>query len=103
MLIQAQLWSAVMYFLLWMATNSFWSDSAFTYAAESFPTKLRGLGVSLADASQVGGYGFGAAVWTGLIHHLGHDAVWSIIAVGFSFGARVIYFGKDYAPRKSLT
>lgn len=103
MLCHAKFGAGVMYFLLWMVMNAFWSGSAFTYAAESFPTRLRGLGVSLADAAQVVGYVFGASAWTGLINHFPPEAVWSIVAVAFSFGAWIIYFGKNYDPRESLT
>lgn len=94
--------AGILYFLLYQAVNGTWSGSAFTYAGESFPTALRGIGVSFSDASMVAGYVFGAAIWTGLIHHVSHLLVWAIIAVVLAFGTWVIWFGKDFDPGKRL-
>lgn len=102
MFLHSLIWAGVMYFLLYQSINGFWSGNAFTYAAESYPTRLRGIGVSLSDAAMVAGYVLGAAIWTGLVSHIGHTAVWAIIAVGLAFGTWVIWFGKDYDPHESL-
>lgn len=60
-------WAGVLYFCLYQVTNGTWSGVAYTYAAESYPTKLRGTGVSFTDTVMVCGYVLGAAIWTGLI------------------------------------
>lgn len=102
MFMKSLLWAGVMYFLLYQVINGFWSGAAFTYAAESYPTKLRGRGVAFSDAAMVAGYVIGAAFWTGLVSHISHIAVWAIIAVGLSFGTWIIGLGKDFDPRQSL-
>jgi MFS family permease len=102
MFMKPLIWAGVMYFFLYQVINGFWSGAAFTYAAESYPTKLRGRGVAFSDAAMVAGYVLGAAIWTGLVSHIGHLAVWAIIAVGLAFGTWVIGLGKDYDPTESL-
>lgn len=102
MWLHSLVWAGVLYFLLYQAVNGTWSGAAFTYAAESYPTGLRGVGVSFSDAAMVAGYVFGAAIWTGLIHEVSHLLVWGIIAVILAFGTWIIWFGKDFDPAKRL-
>lgn len=53
MSMKSLLWAGVMYFLLYQVINGFWSGAAFTYAAESYPTKLRGRGQRRSDGSRL--------------------------------------------------
>jgi len=102
MWIHSLVWSALVYFFVYQATNGTWSGAGYTYIAESFPTRLRGTGVGFLDAVMVSGYVLGAAIWTGLIHHVSPELVWGIIAVALSCGQLAIWFARDIDPKESL-
>jgi MFS family permease len=102
MWVHSLIWSSLVYFVVYQVTNGTWSGAGYTYIAESFPTRLRGTGVGFLDAVMVCGYVVGAAIWTGLIHHVSPQLVWGIVAVALSCGQLAIWFGRDFDPRESL-
>lgn len=55
---------AIVYFLIYQATNGTWSGAGYAYQAESFPTRVRGTAVGFLSAMMAGGFLIGSAPWT---------------------------------------
>ncbi|MBO0874028.1 MAG: MFS transporter, partial [Pseudonocardia sp.] len=58
---------AVVYFLVYQATNGTWSGAGYAYWAECFPTRVRGTAIGWLGSMFTGGLIIGSLLWTGLI------------------------------------
>jgi MFS family permease len=92
----------LIYFLLYQATNGTWSGVAYTYNAESFPTRIRGTATGFLDAVQIVGFIVGSAVWTALVSRVDPQIVWIVVAVVFALGQWIIIFGRKIPPNQTL-
>ncbi len=78
--------TAIVYFLLYQATNGTWSGAGYAYQGESFPTRIRGTAVGFLSAMGVLGFTIGSLLWS-FVSAFGNPAVtWFGIATLFSFG-----------------
>jgi MFS family permease len=76
---------AVVYFLVFQATNGTWSGAGYAYQAESFPTRVRGTAVGWMGAMFVGGLMLGSALWSVLTTVTTLTVTWLVIAVALGF------------------
>ena len=67
---------AVIYFLAFQATNGTWSGAGYSYQAESFPTRVRGLAIGWMSSMFVGGLMIGSLLWTLLVSSGGFTVAW---------------------------
>jgi predicted MFS family arabinose efflux permease len=70
---------AIVYFLIYQATNGTWSGTFFAYQAESFPTRVRGTAVGFLATMLAGGLLIGAVLWTVLITLTTPTVTWLIV------------------------
>jgi MFS family permease len=79
---------AVVYFLIYQATNGTWSGAGYSYQAENFPTRVRGTAIGWLGSMNIGGLVVGSALWTLLIGRTGDTVTWLVIgvAVGLAQG-----------------
>ncbi|MBE7212781.1 MAG: MFS transporter [Gluconacetobacter diazotrophicus] len=78
--------TAIVYFLLYQATNGTWSGAGYAYQGESFPTRIRGTAVGFLSAMGVLGFTLGSLLWI-LFSGFGNPALtWFTVATAFSFG-----------------
>jgi MFS family permease len=102
-LLVGQFWLvAVVYFLIYQATNGTWSGAGYAYQAESFPTRVRGTAVGFLGAMQVLGFIIGTALWTVLISFVSPSLVWLIIAVGLALGLWTTFLLRRIPPGQEL-
>jgi len=73
---------AVLYFLVFQATNGTWSGAGYAYWAECFPTRVRGTAIGWLGSMFTGGLIIGSLLWTALVSVTSATATWLIIAVG---------------------
>lgn len=73
--------TAVIYFLVYQATNGTWSGAGYAYWAECFPTRVRGTAIGWLGAMFTGGLIIGSLLWTGLISVTSATVTWLVIAV----------------------
>ncbi|MBV8455736.1 MAG: hypothetical protein JO122_03865 [Acetobacteraceae bacterium] len=102
MWIHSLVWSLLVYFVVYQGNEWHLERCRLHVLSESFPTRLRSTGAGFLDAVMVCGYVLGAAIWTGLIHHVSPQLVWGIVAVALSCGQLAIWFGRHFDPRESL-
>ena len=76
---------AVLFFLVYQATNGTWSGAGYAYQAESFPTRLRGTAVGWMGSMMVGGQAIGSVLWGVLSGFSSLTVTWLVIAVGIGF------------------
>jgi MFS family permease len=72
---------AVVYFLVYQATNGTWSGAGYAYWAECFPTRVRGTAIGWLGSMFTGGLIIGSLLWTALIGVTGATVTWVVIAV----------------------
>lgn len=89
--VNQQFWVYFIYFFIYQVTNGFWSGIAYTYTAESFPTRFRGIAVGSLDGAHLIGNLVGAGIWTALISS-SPRTTWIIVAAGLSLGMYLTFF-----------
>lgn len=94
---------AVVYFLVYQATNGTWSGAGYSYQAENFPTRVRGTAVGWLGSMNIGGLVLGSALWTLLIGRAGPTVTWLVIgvAVGVAQGLSTFLL-PDVRPGQEL-
>ncbi|WP_375426103.1 MFS transporter [uncultured Friedmanniella sp.] len=80
---------AVIYFLAFQATNGTWSGAGYSYQAESFPTRVRGLAIGWMSSMFVGGLMIGSLLWTLLVASSSFTVAWVVIGVVIGFAQGV--------------
>ncbi|WP_375430774.1 MFS transporter [uncultured Friedmanniella sp.] len=80
---------AVLYFLAFQATNGTWSGAGYSYQAESFPTRVRGLAIGWMSSMFVGGLMIGSLLWTILVSSTNFTVAWVVIGVVLGFAQGV--------------
>jgi MFS family permease len=93
---------AIVYFLIYQATNGTWSGAGYAYQAESFPTRVRGTAVGLLGAMMAGGLLIGAALWTALITLTTPTVTWLIVAVAMALGQLLTLLLRPITPGQEL-
>ncbi len=83
---------AVVYFLVFQATNGTWSGAGYAYQAESFPTRVRGTAIGWMGAMFVGGLMLGSVLWSLLSTVTTLTVTWLIIAVAIGFAQGISTF-----------
>lgn len=73
---------AILYFLVYQATNGTWSGAGYAYWAECFPTRVRGTAIGWLGSMFTGGLIIGSLLWTALVGSTSAATTWLIIAVG---------------------
>jgi MFS family permease len=72
---------AVIYFLVYQATNGTWSGAGYAYWAECFPTRVRGTAIGWLGSMFTAGLIIGSLLWTGLISITSATVTWVVIGV----------------------
>jgi MFS family permease len=93
---------AVVYFLIYQATNGTWSGAGYAYWAESFPTRVRGTAVGWLGAMFTGGLILGTLLWTILVSVTSPFIVWLIVAVALGFGECTALLLRKIPPHQEL-
>lgn len=93
---------AIVYFLIYQATNGTWSGAGYAYWAESFPTRVRGTAVGWLGAMFTAGLIIGTLLWTTLISITTPTVTWLIIAVLLGFGECTALFLRKIPPHQEL-
>ena len=94
--------TAIVYFLLYQATNGTWSGAGYAYQGESFPTRIRGSAVGFLSAMGVLGFTLGSLLWT-VVSAFGNPALtWFLIATLFSLGTWVTLLLRRIPPGLEL-
>ncbi|WP_428395017.1 MFS transporter [Lichenicoccus sp.] len=102
-LIAQQSWLvAVIYFLLYQATNGTWSGAGYAYQGESFPTRVRGTAIGFLSAMQVLGFVIGTLIWTGLSQTSTPTITWLVLAVLVSLGLWTTLLLRRIPPHQEL-
>jgi MFS family permease len=81
LLVHQQVAVAVIYFLVYQATNGTWSGAGYAYWAECFPTRVRGTAIGWLGSMFTGGLIIGSLLWTTLIGLTNTTVTWLVIAV----------------------
>jgi MFS family permease len=81
LLVHQQVAVAVIYFLVYQATNGTWSGAGYAYWAECFPTRVRGTAIGWLGSMFTGGLIIGSLLWTTLIGLTNTTVTWLMIAV----------------------
>ena len=102
LLVQQPALVAVVYFLIYQATNGTWSGAGYAYQAESFPTRVRGAAVGFLGAMMAGGLLIGAALWTILITLTTPTVTWLIVAVAMALGQLLTLLLRPIPPGQEL-
>ncbi len=93
---------AVIYFVLYQATNGTWSGAGYAYQGESFPTRIRGSAVGFLSAMGVLGFVLGSLLWTGMSYLGNPTATWFVVATAASLGMWVTLLLRPIAPGLEL-
>ena len=93
---------AIVYFLLYQATNGTWSGAGYAYQGESFPTRVRGSAVGFLSAAQVMGFVVGTVIWTVLSDTVSPNVTWLVLAVGVSLGLWLTVLLRPIKPGQEL-
>jgi MFS family permease len=93
---------AIVYFLIYQATNGTWSGAGYAYQAESFPTRVRGTAVGFLSAMMAGGLLIGSAQWTVLIALTTPTITWLIVAVAMALGQLLTLLLPSIPPGQEL-
>lgn len=93
---------AIVYFLIYQATNGTWSGAGYAYWAESFPTRVRGTAVGWLGAMFTAGLIIGTLLWTTLISITTPTVTWLIIAVLLGFGESTALLLRKIPPHQEL-
>ena len=93
---------AIVYFLIYQATNGTWSGAGYAYQAESFPTRVRGTAVGFLSAMMAGGFLIGSALWTVLIALTTPTVTWLIVAVAMALGQLLTLLLPSIPPGQEL-
>ncbi|MBW4022442.1 MAG: MFS transporter [Proteobacteria bacterium] len=102
-LIVQQSWLvAVIYFLLYQATNGTWSGAGYAYQGESFPTRVRGTAIGFLSAMQVLGFIIGTLIWTALSKTSTPSITWLVLAVFVSLGLWTTVLLRRIPPHQEL-
>ena len=94
---------AVLYFLVFQATNGTWSGAGYSYQAESFPTRVRGTAIGWMSSMFVGGLIIGSLLWTLVISSTNGTVAWLVVGVvlGFAQGLSTFIL-PDIRPGQEL-
>jgi MFS family permease len=85
LLVHAPVAVAIIYFIVYQATNGTWSGAGYAYWAECFPTRVRGTAIGWLGSMFTGGLIIGSLLWTALVSVTSASVTWLIIAVGIGF------------------
>lgn len=92
LLVDSRVWVAIVFFLVYQATNGTWSGAGYAYQAESFPTRVRALAVGWMGAMFVGGLMLGSLLWTVLNEVATLTVTWLVIGVALGVGEGIATF-----------
>ncbi len=93
---------AVVYFLLFQATNGTWSGAGYAYQGESFPTRIRGTAVGFLGAMQVLGLALGSFLWIVLAGLQKPVVTWLTIGTAASLGLWLTLLLRRIPPGQEL-
>lgn len=82
LLLSAHLAIAIVFFVIYQATNGTWSGAGYAYQGESFPTRVRAVAIGWMGAMFVGGLMLGSFLWALLTTISTLTVTWLVIAVG---------------------
>jgi MFS family permease len=91
-LVDSHVWVAVVFFLVYQATNGTWSGAGYAYQAESFPTRVRAPAIGWMGAMFVGGLMLGSLLWTVLNEAWTLTVAWLVIGVAVGIAQGVATF-----------
>ncbi|MBE7211223.1 MAG: MFS transporter, partial [Gluconacetobacter diazotrophicus] len=94
--------TAIVYFLLYQATNGTWSGAGYAYQGESFPTRIRGTAIGFLSAMGVLGFTLGSLLWTFVSAFGSPAATWFIVATLFSLGTWLTLLLRRIPPGMEL-
>ena len=100
--VQQHIIVAIIYFLIYQATNGTWSGAGYAYQGESFPTRVRGTAIGFLGAMQVLGFIIGTAIWTTMIGSAGPRVTWLAVAVGAAVGLWTTLLLRPIRPGQDL-
>lgn len=92
LLIMNHVWVAVVFFIIYQATNGTWSGAGYAYQGESFPTRVRAIAIGWMGAMFVGGLMLGSLFWTVLSSTTNLTITWIVIGVVLGCGQGVATF-----------
>lgn len=94
---------AVLFFVIYQATNGTWSGAGYAYQAECFPTRVRAIAVGWMGAMFVGGLMLGSLLWTVLTSTTTLTVTWLVIAVVLGVGQGIsTFFLPNIKPGQEL-
>lgn len=93
---------AIVYFLIYQATNGTWSGAGYAYQGESFPTRVRGTAIGFLGAMQVLGFIIGTSIWTALIGTVSPQTTWLVVAVLLALGLWTTLLLRRIPPGQEL-
>jgi MFS family permease len=94
---------AIVFFIIYQATNGTWSGAGYSYQAECFPTRVRAPAVGWMGAMFVGGLMLGSLLWTLLNAFSTLTVAWLVIAVGLGVCQGIsTFFLPDIKPGQEL-
>lgn len=103
LLVDAPVAVAILFFLVYQATNGTWSGAGYAYQAECFPTRVRAPAIGWMGAMFVGGLMLGSLLWTLLTATTTLTVAWLVIAVALGVGEGIsTFFLPDIKPGQEL-
>ncbi len=103
LLVSNHLLVAIIFFLIYQATNGTWSGAGYAYQAESFPTRVRAIAVGWMGAMFVGGLMLGSLLWTVLTSVTTLAVTWMVIAVALGVAQGIsTFFLPNIKPGQEL-
>ncbi len=93
---------AIVYFVLYQATNGTWSGAGYAYQGESFPTRIRGTAVGFLSAMGVLGFVLGSLLWTMMSSFGDPAATWFVVATAAALGMWITLLLRPIAPGLEL-
>jgi MFS family permease len=86
LLVDSRVWVAIVFFLVYQATNGTWSGAGYAHQAESFPTRVRAPAIGWMGTMFVGGLMLGSLLWTVLNEVSTLTITWFVIGVALGIG-----------------
>lgn len=103
LLVMDKAWVAIIFFVVYQATNGTWSGAGYAYQAESFPTRVRGIAVGWMGAMFVGGLMLGSLLWTILVSATNMTVTWVVVGVVLGVAQGIsTFFLPDIRPGQEL-
>lgn len=92
LLVDTHVWVAVLFFVVYQATNGTWSGAGYAYQAECFPTRVRAPAIGWMGAMFVGGLMLGSLLWT-VLNDVGTlTLAWLVIGVAIGVAQGIATF-----------